>query len=86
MFRSRRFVVGAALASMVAASTAYAHGELTVVSWGGSYARSQMLAYIKPFREQSGEWVSMETYNGGLDEIRAQVGVGGERRDKGRDA
>jgi len=47
--------------------------ELTVVSWGGTYTRSQMLAYVKPYREANGEWVAMETYNGGLDEIRAQV-------------
>ena len=32
-----------------------------------------MLAYVKPFRSQSREWVAMETYNGGLDEIREQV-------------
>jgi len=47
--------------------------DLTVVSWGGSYTRSQMLAYVKPFRRQSGEWVVMETYNGGLEELREQV-------------
>ena len=46
---------------------------LTVVSWGGTYTRSQMLAYVKPYRGARGEWVSMETYNGGLEEIRAQV-------------
>ena len=32
-----------------------------------------MLAYVKPYRELRGKWVSMETYNGGLDEIRDQV-------------
>lgn len=47
--------------------------SLTVVSWGGSYTRSQMLAYVKPFRNQIGEWVHMETYNGGLKEIRKQI-------------
>ena len=47
--------------------------DLTVVSWGGSYTRSQMLAYVKPFRSRIGEWVSMETYGGGLKEIREQV-------------
>ena len=47
--------------------------DLTVVSWGGSYTRSQMLAYVIPYREESGEWVSMETYNGGLEQIREQV-------------
>jgi putative spermidine/putrescine transport system substrate-binding protein len=46
---------------------------LTVVSWGGAYTRSQMLAYVKPYRDLKGEWVSMETYNGGLEEIREQV-------------
>ena len=46
---------------------------LTVVSWGGSYTRSQMLAYVKPYRQESGEWVAMETYSGGLKEIREQV-------------
>ncbi len=47
--------------------------DLTVVSWGGSYTRSQMLAYVKPFRDVSGEWVEMKTYNGGLEQIREQV-------------
>ena len=47
--------------------------DLTVVSWGGNYTRSQMLAYVKPFRDHIGEWVVMETYNGGLDELRDQV-------------
>ncbi len=47
--------------------------DLTVVSWGGSYTRSQMLAYVKPFRDVIGEWVEMKTYNGGLEEIREQV-------------
>ena len=63
--------------ALLQASGAAAHESsqknLTVVSWGGSYTRSQMLAYVKPFRRRSGEWVAMETYNGGLDEIREQV-------------
>ena len=46
---------------------------LTITSWGGSYTRSQMLAYVKPYRQRSGEWVAMETYNGGLKEVREQV-------------
>ncbi len=46
---------------------------LTVVSWGGSYTRSQMLAYVIPYRRKLGEWVEMETYNGGLAEIRRQI-------------
>ena len=56
-----------------AAAQAASQKDLTVVSWGGSYTRSQMLAYVQPFRRRNGEWVAMETYNGGLDEIREQV-------------
>ena len=61
------------LQSGPAAAQTAPHKDLTVVSWGGSYTRSQMLAYVKPYRQQSGEWVAMETYNGGLDELREQV-------------
>ena len=56
-----------------AAAQSPTHKELTVVSWGGTYTRSQMLAYVKPYRSRIGEWVAMETYGGGLDEIREQV-------------
>jgi len=60
--------------ALMASEPAHAQSkDLTVVSWGGSYTRSQMLAYVKPYRKESGEWVAMETYNGGLDEIREQV-------------
>ena len=61
---------------LLACSSAMAQApqkELTVVSWGGSYTRSQMLAYVKPYRQERREWVAMETYNGGLKEIREQV-------------
>ena len=65
--------VTALLASDPAVSHGGAQKALTVVSWGGAYTRSQMLALVKPYRRLSGEWVSMETYNGGLAEIRKQV-------------
>ena len=47
--------------------------DLTVVSWGGLLARSQMRAFINPFRKESEVWVELDRYDGGLDEIRAQV-------------
>ncbi|XWN30068.1 MAG: ABC transporter substrate-binding protein [Devosia sp.] len=47
--------------------------DLVIVSWGDSYTRSQMLAFVNPYREKIGEWVDMETYSGGLEEIRKQV-------------
>lgn len=46
---------------------------LTVVSWGGAYTRAQMMAVVRPYRETSGDWVAVEQYRGGLDEIEDQV-------------
>ena len=47
---------------------------LTVVSRGvGSYTKSQMLAFVSPYREMKNRWVNVEYYNGGLAQIRAQV-------------
>ena len=47
---------------------------LTVVSRGaGAYTKSQMLAFVNPYREMRNRWVNVEDYNGGLAQIRAQV-------------
>ncbi len=47
---------------------------LTVVSrGGGAYMKSQMLAFVKPYREMKNRWVNVEDYNGGLAQIREQV-------------
>ena len=46
---------------------------LTVVSWGGAFTKSQMLAFVRPYRKTTGRWVNVEDYDGGLDEIRDQV-------------
>ncbi len=50
-----------------------AHDGITIASWGGAYTRSQMLAYVKPFRKETGRQVFMVDFNGGLDEVRNQV-------------
>jgi putative spermidine/putrescine transport system substrate-binding protein len=47
--------------------------SLTVVSWGGAYTRSQILSYVVPYEQQAGARIEVEDYNGGLDQIRAQV-------------
>ena len=49
---------------------------LTVVSWGGSYARACQKAYYQPFTAESGIDIRLEDYNGGLAQIRAQVETG----------
>jgi putative spermidine/putrescine transport system substrate-binding protein len=47
---------------------------LTVVSRGaGAYTKSQMLAFVNPYREMKNRWVNVEHYNGGLEQIRTQV-------------
>ena len=50
--------------------------SLTVVSWGGSYARACVKAYHEPFTAESGIRIRLEDYNGGLAPIRAQVETG----------
>ena len=50
--------------------------SITVVSWGGSYARASQEAIHKPFTEETGIEISLEDYNGGLAQIRAQVEAG----------
>lgn len=65
--------VAALSLTSVSASAQTAAKELVIVSWGDSYTRSQMLAFVNPYRQKIGEWVEMETYGGGLDEIRTQV-------------
>lgn len=47
--------------------------ELTVVSWGGAYTKSQMLAFIQPYRQNTGAELDVIDYAGGLEQIRAQV-------------
>ena len=49
---------------------------ITVVSWGGSYARASQEGYHKPFIEETGIEIRLEDYNGGLAQIRAQVDAG----------
>ncbi|MFD0916208.1 ABC transporter substrate-binding protein [Pseudahrensia aquimaris] len=69
--------VGAAL--VLGATSAYAGShakELTVVSWGGAYTKSQVEAYHKPYIEKTGVKINSEDYNGGIAEIKAQVEAG----------
>lgn len=63
------------LAALVIAPSVSAE-ELTVVSWGGAYARSQESAYLEPFSAQRGTTVRLLKYDGGIEEIRRQVADG----------
>ena len=57
-------------------SNVYAEEELTVVSWGGAYAKANIDGIFKPFEEATGIKVKVEDYNGGLAQIRSQVETG----------
>jgi putative spermidine/putrescine transport system substrate-binding protein len=60
-------------AGLTTAAPASAHDGITIASWGGAYARSQMLAHVKPFRRETGKPVFMVDFNGGLEQVRNQV-------------
>lgn len=64
------------MAMIMSTTAANAAGELTVVSWGGAYTKSQVEAYHKPFIEKTGINIKSEDYNGGIAEIKAQVEAG----------
>jgi putative spermidine/putrescine transport system substrate-binding protein len=49
------------------------HPEITFTSWVGPYMRSQMLGFVRPYEDEHGTRVEVESYNGGIDEIRDQV-------------
>ncbi|MYL02257.1 MAG: ABC transporter substrate-binding protein, partial [Gammaproteobacteria bacterium] len=77
------FRSGAAMAAgpwlavvLLAPAGAVSAQSITVVSWGGSYARASQEAYHKAFTEETGIEVLLEDYNGGLAQIRAQVDAG----------
>ena len=67
--------IAIALLAGVGAAASFAE-SVTVVSWGGSYARACEEAYLKPFAAETGIEVLLEDYNGGLSEVRSQVEAG----------
>lgn len=60
----------------IAGVCATAAESITVVSWGGSYARACVEGYHKAFTAETGIEIKLEDYNGGLAEVRAQVDAG----------
>ncbi len=64
------------LAAGLIAATSVNAGDITVVSWGGAYTKSQVEAYHKPWVAETGNTIKSEDYNGGIAEIKAQVEAG----------
>ncbi len=63
---------GLALATFGADAARAAH-DLTLVSWGGAYTRSQMLAFVRPYVARHEIGMDVLDYTGGLENIRNQV-------------
>ena len=53
---------GAAL-GLFSATPALAQQSLTVVSWGGAYTHSQVMAYHKPWEKKTGIHINSVDYN-----------------------
>jgi len=63
------------LVSLAFVASAYA--DITIVSWGGAYTMSQQKAYVDTYLGLNPDAkITVENYNGGLGEIKAQVEAG----------
>lgn len=72
-----KLLASSAIGAAIALGSVAAHAnDLTVVSWGGAYTKSQVEAYHKPFTAKTGINILSEDYNGGIAEIKAQVEAG----------
>ncbi len=69
-------IVLIALATLTSGLAVANERPLTVVSWGGSYARACVKGYHEAFTAETGIKINLEDYNGGLAQIRAQVESG----------
>ena len=69
-------VLLASTALAMGATSVFAEGSITAVSWGGAYTKSQIEAYHKPWNAETGNTVVSEDYSGGLAEIKTQVETG----------
>lgn len=57
----------------LAAASAQAQDQLTVVTYGGSIAAAQQQSAIAPFAKKTGIQIRTEDYSGGIAQLKAQV-------------
>ncbi len=69
------FTTTAVSAAVMVASSAMA-GEITVMSWGGAYTKSQTEAYYKPWEAETGHKVNSVDSDNPATPIKAQVEAG----------
>ena len=72
-----KLLKAAFLGLIAMAFTATSYADITFVSWGGAYTASQQKAYIDTYVGLNPDAkITVESYNGGLGEIKAQVEAG----------
>ncbi|MEM8842243.1 MAG: ABC transporter substrate-binding protein [Pseudomonadota bacterium] len=64
-----------AFAGVIAMTAAASAGDLTIVSWGGSYQDAQSKAIFEPVAEKMGIPIKQDSY-GGISDVRLQVQAG----------
>lgn len=62
-----------ALIAMGVAALPATASELVFVTWGGSYQDAQDATAVRSFTSQTGTKVKIDSYNGGIAQIRSQV-------------
>ena len=67
-----KFLFAASAAALLVSATAHAQ-EVTVMSWGGAYTKSQVEAYHKPFTAETGIKVNSVDADNPATPIKAQV-------------
>lgn len=67
------FIALATSVIMFCSVTVSAEQSLNVVSWDGAYVKSQILGFIRPYEQQTGNRVDVIQYSGGIEQIRQQV-------------
>ncbi len=70
-----KYLASAAFIASLSIGSAHAD-DITVVSWGGAYTKSQVKAYHEPYSKKYGTKINSVDFNGGLAEIKAQVEAG----------
>ncbi|WP_342709975.1 ABC transporter substrate-binding protein [Bradyrhizobium sp. B124] len=65
--------IGLALGGLAPAQLAFAAGQLTIVSYGGSYQKALHSAVLEPFATSTGIKVTEDEFNGEIAKIRAMV-------------
>ncbi len=72
-----KILATSALASGIAMSAyAASDGEITIVSWGGAYTKSQVEAYYKPWMALTGNKINSVDADNPKTPIKAQVEAG----------